>query len=100
MSDYYGSQETYARDVSRNEPSKRDLSVWTTEDGRTLKLTEMVDSHLLNTIRFIAWKRVALALKDCSSKTLAKYQKRLDRSFGQRYDALRAEASRRGLVIE
>lgn len=78
-----------------------DTTVWTTEDGRTLKIVDMDDSHLRNTIRFLVARRSAMALADTPKREWQReLWKRKDRVRAQHIVALQAEADRRGLQIE
>lgn len=38
--------------------------IWTTKDGQRLHVSEMTDSHLLNTIRFIGRNAFAFQMRD------------------------------------
>lgn len=78
----------------------RIVDTWTTQDGRVLKIVDMDDSHLRNTVRFLMAKLSAMALRDTPKESWKReHLKKVERERVQNLKVLSAEAARRGLEI-
>lgn len=89
---------------------RANLATWTTKGGKTIKITDMTDSHLMNTIRFIERQYArTIGFYLCSPGPQGEMaQDAFDREFDQldeegvsgfneKYDYLTEEADRRGI---
>ncbi len=79
--------------------------IWRTQDGRSVPISRMSNSHLINAFRFqrkvmetIRQESLDLTFVD-NSDDQADFYRHLNREIGNqvRYDALRAEIKKRGL---
>ncbi len=72
-----------------------DENTWVTKDGREIKIADMTDSHLLNTIKYL--ERTGRDKERFGTRGPLAEDMFYDENPSDVYLALRAEAKRRGL---
>ena len=78
--------------------------IWITREGQQLEVKDMASSHLLSTIHFIERNRftsavdVAMRVRDLKEETLYDNPVQYYLQWPIQYEALVAEAQRRGLI--
>lgn len=93
----------------RARPAKWEKGTWTTKDGRKLRISEMEDGHLVNTLQmlkrkgYVGWRTLASYLggpRPSGEMAQDAFNAEADEAFGRPYhpafDDLEDEVRRRG----